>query len=275
MCANDGSPDAAIVDATVDHAEAAAAKPPIGAACAQDSDCPNGAFCLTSTGNLLFGGNSAVGICTADCTEDTTACDAFESAVCVNVTSEEQQADASAQVARALCFERCTIGDGLETKCHNVAHVACDALDTAASTDGFCRPLCVTDSDCAPAYCDLRYGVCRDSPTTRSLPLGSACDPMASNNDCEGLCVAVSDATGICSHRCEFGDTAECIDSTDAQRTTGCLIVSSGGTLEDVGYCAPLCDGNADCAAPVEQCRAFSDDLLAQAFGRGGVCGVR
>jgi hypothetical protein len=258
-------------DALLDGGDAAPHKLPLGRTCESDAECPSGGFCLAGNSGLVFGGTSAIGVCAADCTGDPGRCDAFDSAICVDVSAPEE-----AEGTRALCFEACAIGGGSAMKCHGVSNVVCDPFSDASgdefSAEGFCRPVCVTDEDCPAQHCDRRYGVCRSQATSRTLPLGTPCDPAAEENDCEGLCVRLAEEVGLCSHRCKFGDTAEC-DAPDApERAAGCLLVTPEGSLDDTGYCAPLCDQEAECAAPVNACELFLDAVLEQAFGRAGVC---
>jgi hypothetical protein len=89
---------------------------------------------------------------------------------------------------------------------------------------------------------------------------------------CSGLCVDLGDAASVCSHRCVFGDTAECAPVSGAARRGGCLYVTPGGTVGDLGYCAEVCDCNDQCSEPTSVCDAFGDATLEAAFGRKGVC---
>ena len=49
-------------------------------------------------------------------------------------------------------------------------------------------------------------------------------------------------------------------------------VPDEGGAIADVGYCAELCDCNADCIEPTFVCDTFDDEPLERAFGRKGVC---
>jgi hypothetical protein len=114
--------------------------------------------------------------------------------------------------------------------------------------------------------------VCREVPSGRTSPLGTPCDATAADNTCEGLCVSLSPGYAVCSHRCVFGDTSECVDPTAGGRVGGCLFVSPGGSIGDVGYCATLCDCSGDCPGAADVCDGFDGTGLVTAFGREGVC---
>ena len=88
---------------------------------------------------------------------------------------------------------------------------------------------------------------------------------------CDGLCVSLAPSEAQCSRRCVFGDLTECAVASGGLRRGGCLFVTTGGGLGDLGYCGELCDCTADCTAPGFVCDAF-DASLERAFGRKGVC---
>lgn len=247
-------------------------RPELGAPCTRDDQCPAQSFCLTAESRELFGGAPPAGTCVADCTADLAACDRFTNAICVDVTERtDSDEDAGARMSAALCFERCELGAEAESDCHARDHVACAPLEEGAASGAFCRPVCANDGDCAAGSCDPRHGVCRaDAQLDRTF--GQTCDPEANATACDGLCVKLSDGTGVCSSRCVFGNTEECAPATGNLRRGACVIASEGGAVGDLGYCGELCDCSEDCGGERLVCSAFSQEALAIAFGRKGHC---
>ncbi len=228
----------------------------LGAECGADEQCAQGAFCLTAAANDYFGGAPAKGTCVAECAEG--RCDEFEQATCVDVG------------LRSLCFEACTLGKRETSRCHDRAQVACDHTTEGAA---FCRPLCSRNADCASGHCVAATGACT-SDASEEEDFGHACSRTtiddAGSAGCSGLCVDVSGQFDVCSHRCEFGESTDC-SLLDGVRG-GCLIASPGGSIADVGYCAPLCDTDEGCAAFGRTCELFADPVLESAFGARGAC---
>lgn len=276
----------------------------LGAGCAADVECPTGAFCLRSDSMLLFGGAPPSGTCVGTC-DPQTACARFGvAAVCVE-TNDPMSASSS---AGGLCFESCAIGAGGGTgaaKCHGRERVACAPVEGAATNAGYCRPLCSTSGECLTGVCDPARGVCvSNAAVDRAFGLVCAATPDGgapdgavdggrdANDDgavggpdsddasgtemhrgCGGLCVGLSASSDVCTRRCRFGSTGECAPETSAgRRRGGCLFVTKGGGLGDLGYCGELCDCNADCSETSFVCDAFDDATLDRAFGRKGVC---
>jgi hypothetical protein len=89
---------------------------------------------------------------------------------------------------------------------------------------------------------------------------------------CGDVCVSLDPMASACSRRCVFGSTSECAPASGSLRRGGCLFVTMGGGIGDLGYCAELCDCNDDCIEPTFVCDAFNDTKLESAFGRKGVC---
>jgi hypothetical protein len=264
--------DCTAADPTCDTAaarDAEAPRPRLGAQCQRDTDCPPGAFCLNSASEPSLGGTFASATCVADCSEDRAACDGYPGAACVEIHSISGGIDAGGR-SRALCFESCTIGDPSESKCHAAPRVACEPLGPDGAL-GYCRPVCILDADCSAGVCDRRSGLCvpAEEAPAATLAFGAPCDPTASGA-CPGLCVSLTEGYSVCSHRCVFGMPGECADETAEPPRGGCLFVTPGGTLGDVGFCAALCDCGSTCEVPPAVCDPLGD--LEEAFGSSGVC---
>lgn len=291
-CQCDSAPDAGIPQPAV---------PELGGACRQTADCAIAATCLLPTSTQLFGGAPPDGICVATCKADAD-CSAFSNAVCVDMLSAGTDAGAGgASASSGLCFERCKLGDSPAVKCHAGARVACAPIGQAGTTDGFCRPVCASDADCASGSCDPKRGVCVTTPIA-DRTFGLACEPSAaeggaggatsnesdagaggvendagassstSNVVCDGQCVTLNGSSSVCSRRCVFGNTSECAPASGGQRRGACAFVTPGGSIGDLGYCAELCDCKDDCIDPTFTCDAFDDKNLENAFGRKGAC---
>lgn len=255
--------------------------PALGNQCADDKDCAAGAYCLMTTDNEFFGGGPVEGTCVADCTGNKQACEAFTNAGCVLVSAEEQsdQKQSESEENKALCFELCILGSGQKSdaKCHGRAMVACEELAPEESeedlTAGFCRPLCITDDDCEDRICDSFHAVCVDKTEAVESYFAQQCDPKYSFEQCDGICLTLSDAsTGICTRRCKFGRTDNCAPEDYPVSEGGCLFAAAGGSIGDVGFCGQLCDCDDDCIEIDYLCDAFNDVILETSFGRKGVC---
>ena len=235
-------------------------EPELGAPCTSDSGCPRGAFCLGTDSSRLLGGGPPRGVCVADCTEDSTVCAEFRDASCVDVSEPRGP-------RVALCFETCSFGSPGATKCHDLDQVACEPTDSS----GFCRPLCSRHRDCPEDHrCAFDLGVCVPGSREGSRDLSSECDPEATGEECAGLCVDTGSELGLCSVRCRFGVGSECATTEPAD--AACLLVAPGGTVGDLGYCAPLCECDDDCPDQLASCVTFEDEALAAAFGSAGAC---
>jgi hypothetical protein len=155
-------------------------------------------------------------------------------------------------------------------------------FDTAFG--GFCSPVCGNDADCNGKKCDLSSGLCVTSLPRIDAPLGSKCTPdargvapecsfclsLVDNVDAGASSAVASFCSGVCRlltlGACSFGTAV-----ADAASPTGaCVLPAETSTNEgDLGYCAQLCDVDADCLNPTFGC----DTSAASALGRG-VCTV-
>src|SRR5262249_6391646 len=150
-------------------------------------------------------------------------------------------------------------------KCHKRHDMAC--ADPRGRGIGYCKPTCRGDFDCASAnrVCDLSDGVCKDKlDAIRTLPAGSKCDPNANTDRCAGACVGIisGDASttdiGFCSGFCKLGDQGCGFDPSSSDPVDSfCLFgTSMQSDLDDLGFCAQLCDCNDDCRDPDFVCNS-------------------
>jgi len=238
----------------------------LGNACSGDAECVDGALCLLPSSTAWFGGGPPKGLCVADCSNDKAVCDAFETSLCVSpVASNAKEAKS------AFCMPTCELNRRASdtVNCSLVPASACDRLEGNAG--GFCRPFCRFDSDCPSGNCDGRYGSCVSAPA-ESSPIGFGQSCGAGTPSCDGVCLSLSAGRELCSRRCTAGDTSECADNTQTRRASVCAYQGSASFEPgNLGYCAPLCDCNADCVAAGFVCKAFSASTSA-ALGRVGVC---
>jgi hypothetical protein len=213
----------------------------------------------------------------ADCSHDTATCDAFENAVCVHTARAAEQAteedagleiDAGVDTSAAFCFERCRLSGSADGKCHELEEVACEPL--GAKDTGFCRPVCSVDSQCPHGACDRRSGACVDRQPRTDTTFGTPCE--IDRSDCDGLCIDVNEKQSLCTHRCVFGAPGSCVDPATEGRRGGCVVVTPGGGIGDVGYCMPLCECADNCPDKTSVCDPFKDTTLEKTFGTAGVC---
>lgn len=231
----------------------------LGATCSADTDCGSLRCYGAEVQDAVFSGGPAHGYCSKPCEED---------------------ADCAAIVPGALCAEnvaygtegRCLLGcertpgrwfDELPAgKCQDRGDVACSAgIDRPGAayfepSQFACVPWCGSDSDCpAPLRCSPYNGTCQETLPENRLPMGSACDPTATNR-CEGLCADFSalqqpgsGPPGMCSRACAIGSpetTTQCGGPDSG--LCGYFFADVRGP-GDVSFCMPACDTHADCRA--------------------------
>jgi MYXO-CTERM domain-containing protein len=251
--------------------DAAPLAPPthaVGKACTKDSDCTSGTTCMTATTDSFGTGGPAGGVCTISCSKNfQDDCNKVDTgSICASETTGKFQ----------FCYESCEFGtlEGGATKCHDRDDMACSP--SQASSSGYCAPTCRGDSDCQDGRkCEPRTGLC-SLTVAGALPVGSACDPNASESNCIGTCATLSNGvatTGnsFCTERCALDRDGACGQPSSGSGTLGCVFSfnSSEGT-GDVGECGQLCDCDSDCSNPGFICSTTANADKVQ--GRSGLC---
>lgn len=264
----------------------------LGAACEDDGDCGDARLtCLKSDG-LEDGSGPPKGLCTLTCTTDGACREFTDNAYCVDIGDQ------------GYCLEGCTTGSAGEPKCHSRSEFACtllglipdgEACETSdecggnqlCSTAGICGdivtgclPTCGGDFDCgAGQFCDFASGFCvADKPT--GLPIGSACNPRATTDPCNGFCAETNEegTQGKCEAFCAFSEgLIGCGWDGDGPAEAACLfgtILSPPGDLGngDLGICGKLCDCNDQCEIPNEYCIDDADGAISAIWNRNGYC---
>ena len=265
----------------------------LGAACDADVDCDDDRLtCLKSDG-LADGSGPPKGLCTLNCTTDGACLEFSDNAYCVELEQDN-----------SFCFEGCVTGTAGEPKCHQRSEFACSLLglfegttecedsgecgaNQLCSNDGVCGdivtgclPTCGGDFDCGQnQYCDFASGFCVDTkPTGR--PIGAACNPKATTEQCDGFCVETNDAgtQGKCEAFCSLSQgLIGCGWDGTGQAEAACLfgtILSPPGDYGngDLGICGKLCDCNDQCEIPDEFCIDDLDGAVSAIWGRNGYC---
>lgn len=225
----------------------------LGRACEGSEDCPSELACLSDTSYALAYGSPPGGVCSFDCDEAPLDCAALGGR-CVSFA------------ARSFCMQRCAFGRG--EKCqgrydfaceptYRYVEVACD-VDADCGSSAVCRggscyvvypvclPRCNGSADCpAPTACDPVSGECVDEAPS-GAPVGAACDPAATRDECRGVCLATgSSAEGRCHEFCTLGVSGGCGTDSD------CVLVldsAPGSAPGDVGACATRCSCDNPCA---------------------------
>lgn len=240
----------------------------LGATCTSDLDCGS-LTCLLPTGTELGSGGPGLGMCTQTCKSDLD-CDAAEpGAGCIPVSSTV-----------AYCFEACTVGNPTtaSAKCQGRADFLCTDLSTAMDgSETFCVPLCQSDDECGTgAYCSPKSGLCQKTKPTGD-PLGTACDPNATDDTCAGFCLQTSadgakPVTGACTQVCS--GATEC--NFNGSKAGGfCARVPGDGGFLDIGLCEPSCNCDSDCKFPGDVCQAWTANAnasLVKDLGTDGFC---
>jgi Cys-rich repeat protein len=226
-------------------------------ACASNADCGGGLICAGAGDNVFASSGPAHGYCTKACGDEDGGdlCNPL-GGVCVNM--------GTTTTAAPFCLLGCTFG-GMDrgAKCRGRNDVGCASLSDGAGavTVDVCVPLCAVDADCPSGRrCDQGTGLCTATPKAGD-PLGAACSPPGDGgtNTCAGLCLPVGAGAGgtavaarFCSQPCVLGSPTACnlaIGTTPLAGAShgGCVLITTGGQLGDVGFCAQECDTAADC----------------------------
>jgi hypothetical protein len=272
----------------------------LGGPCEDDGDCPDDVVCLAPDARYNGGAAPPHGLCTLVCETDD---DCWHTATgrghCVALDPDGTQ---------FYCVEDCTPGPEGVPKCHSRSDLACSLVSLnekqgttqACATSADCGPGQLCDSvvgrcgdiitGCLPAcggdfdcelgqYCDFRTGMCMTGQAT-GLPIGSACDPTAMPDACNGFCVSSGDGSGTigsCAGFCSFSaGLTGCGWNGTGPAQAGCvlgtLLSPNGEATGDVGVCGALCDCNDDCGVATERCVDDSGAAVKDTFGRAGYC---
>lgn len=266
----------------------------LGAACNDDDACQDSRLICVKNDDLEDGSGPPNGICTLACETDGACLEFTDSAYCVSFGEE------------SYCLEGCFSGPDFEPKCHQRTDFACALLGltrgtTTACEDsndcganelcgetGFCgdiitacMPTCGGDFHCgAGQFCDFTSGLCvAEEPT--GLSIGSACDPRAAADPCDGFCSPTNAAgtQGKCAAFCSFGasgligcgwDGTEVAEAACLYDTI--LSPPSGPGANDLGICGQLCDCNDQCRVPNEYCVDEAGGTISGLWNRNGYC---
>jgi hypothetical protein len=247
--------------------------PNLGAHCLMDAECGGGLVCLASDSNALGGGGPPGGLCTLACAVDTDCQAVDPNSLCVAFDAANQS---------KYCLQGCTQGAPISSKCRGRADMVCSSLvdQNGQPTVSACQPSCASDWGCAGRKCDFRTGLCMDA-LSGTLPIGSPCDPTASTDPCNGVCVNFYDSQdaalsqyGACFGSCSLtADGVGCgVDATSPLPFDAECLGPATAAAGDPGLCFQLCDCNCDCLNAAFVCRPWSDTQSADATGRKGYC---
>jgi hypothetical protein len=176
----------------------------------------------------------------------------------------------------SYCVQRCQHGgtSASASKCRGRSELACALVTEQGDiTSDACVPNCNTDEECGGGYCDPVFGTCYSTPIV-GKPLGAACNPDAPVRECAGWCDVVDNApagSGWCVSYCTVGASPVCGIAGTAPGAALCLPFASNG-IGDLGYCAPLCDCDADCGVPTVLCLPLAGGNPDPVTGRKGFC---
>ncbi len=256
----------------------------VGAPCAADSACGGEPmFCIQASSNDVFinqepppggaaSGGPQGGYCSARCTTNTDCTSLDELSACNN--------------ALGICMSVCLPGPGNPAaKCGSERAQACLPIPNNNGL-GICIPRCTSDAACGPGrFCDTTlFGMCVDVQRPGG-GIGAGCTPETEVADCaSGLCVQYQNPANpgeivgsFCSANCTAGIVSGCgLDQGAAGARQGACFASQlqNGGVGDLGYCAPLCDVDADCAQAADGwvCELFPTPEAQAQVGRAGEC---
>jgi hypothetical protein len=116
--------------------------------------------------------------------------------------------------------------------------------------------------------------------TSTGQALGTACDPNAATDPCNGTCVPIDSAgkIGTCTSFCPLNsDLTGCGWDGKSTATSGCLFTPGFEDPNDlgendIGLCGALCDCDSDCKVQTENCIDDTNGVVMKIFGRAGYC---
>ncbi len=244
----------------------------LGAACAGPSNCRVGLECVTANSTLIDGEGPSGGMCLARCLPDHDFCQGLDARSRCVVLSDGGTPDELTDDL-AYCLPGCSLGTQPNEldKCRGRVDLVCSESSMGSGV-GFCVPACRGDVDCPGRVCNLRTGLCGDAPA-RGDDIGAQCSAEGPDS-CAGGCIAHGGSYAECSGVCSYG-TAGCgQDQSAFPLSYYCYLdpaTASGNG--DLGYCAKLCDCDADCDRPDAVCEPRP--TLTPKTGRKGVCGSK
>jgi hypothetical protein len=234
----------------------------LGSACTSDAVCGAGLRCVTQVGGSVLPG----GLCTAPCGNEVDF-DAF----CGAISTGSLCVTLGTGLNEAYCLQSCTVGN--DVSCFAREDAACTELTDGSHT---CIPTCNGDVQCTDfthPFCSGESSWCETAADPGTLPLGARCNPNAAVDECaDGACYEYDAAgNGFCSSACRIGTVPQCgWDGTSTTANGLCLLLlDSFASSADLGFCAQLCNTDADCLFPGFICNALSG--LSQ-FGKAGYC---
>jgi hypothetical protein len=237
----------------------------VGRACVSASDCgiDPSARCLGPDDDVpVFGalrgsttaGGPAGGYCSKDCVMHT---DCPLDSVCMEIN------DTSGVCVLSCEYESPPFG-GLNdpipsSKCRGRTDSSC----YLRALGDLCIPHCGSDADCGTRSCDLRTGLCVDTPHAGEAVGIGGCeldDPltMADENLCAGPCVDLGGGNSVCSQHCGLGGDVGDHDCGGIDQGLCSFRPGSAG-LGDGGFCTIACQAHDDCA--------FSENLFCDHIG--------
>jgi hypothetical protein len=250
----------------------------LGIECTVDTQCGAGMVCIKANSKGFGEGGPSHGMCTMPCEPQGLECGLLKpGAECwgFGTTTEPQ----------GYCLDACQLGDppvgALNTKCAGRPDFVCADLGQTA-VEPFCVPHCRSDAECGSGlFCDKSslLGLCV-STKRKGDPVGTACDPEADANTCEGYCIRTSatdetPVTGACVELCSGG--LECMYGSGSKPVPGGFCsgpLSAPFGVLDLGYCLSSCSCSGDCPIPGDLCRKWpeEDALVTELLGAPGAC---
>lgn len=215
---------------------------PFGAACGDAQACSNDLHCFKAGGDDFGAFSPAGGYCSKRCAADSdcTALDPTARCVALFVGDDATQPQ--------ICAPSCALG--VDGACGNRPDLACWPIEQASGPTArrACLPTCNHDELCpAGTVCDGYVNLCSNTAPAGGQPLGSACNPAASNVCAEGLCIEL-DGGGVCSAYCRRGTFPQCGDPSGEDSICGWVFPGDEEAGQaDIGMCASTCACDSDC----------------------------
>jgi hypothetical protein len=244
----------------------------IGASCESDTNCRRGLECVPASAAFMAGEGPSGGLCLARCVPDHDFCNTLDEKAKCRVIDNRNTPTVDDDLA--YCFPGCSLGtaSGDPDKCRSRPDVLCQEQPVGSGV-GICIPVCRSDIDCRPRFCNLNTGMCSDAAPA-GLPIGAACDPSpTAPAQCAGFCEPHLASYAECSGLCSYGEPGACGQTrTSPPYDFFCYTDVGESGPGDLGHCAKVCNCDDDCDRTDAVCEPA--DLSAKT-GRSGVCGSK